>query len=93
MLQGGGARSLFHMAEQGTSLQHTNLSCIVQWAQLYILTDRMGPLTPDLFLSGAVMILHYMDCFDDCTINYNNELMTFISNQLGFRLMDQLIAE
>ncbi len=34
-------------------LQHTDLFCIVHWTQLYILTDRMGPLTPGLFLSAT----------------------------------------
>jgi hypothetical protein len=41
-------------AKQGTSLQHTDLICIVQWTQLYILTNRLGPLTPGLFPSATI---------------------------------------
>ncbi len=36
-------------AKQGTSLQHTELSCITHWAYLYILVGRMEPLASDFF--------------------------------------------
>jgi hypothetical protein len=42
-------------AKQGTSLHHTDFSCIAHWTQLYILMDWMGPLTPDSSLSGTVL--------------------------------------
>ncbi len=47
----------FIWARQGTSLQHTDSSCIAHWTQLYILLDRMGLLTPDFSPSGTLPTL------------------------------------
>jgi hypothetical protein len=51
-----GARSVLHMGQAGYISAKTDLSYIVHWAQLYILMNRMEPLTPDLFPSDTVTI-------------------------------------
>ncbi len=52
--RGSGPCSIW--AKQSTSLQHIDFSCIAHWAQLYILMDRMEPLTPGPSPSGTVLI-------------------------------------
>ncbi len=68
-VEGPGPCSIW--AKQGHILQHTDFSCIVHWAQLYILMDRMGPLTPDLFCRLQFLLGHVNDVCPISCLEFN----------------------